>query len=159
MARVVVVGSGIAGLVAALTAQHRHEVLLVTKGTLAESSTRAAQGGIAAVTAPGDSVALHVEDTLTAGAGLAVRSLLLPGSLVRIPLAEIADVEAGLAHARHWGGHGNGTEHGMTSILRGDGAALLVTRTDGSQVIVSVERPDPDRASVAATSDSRIWPP
>jgi L-aspartate oxidase len=74
MARVVVVGSGIAGLVAALTAQRRHEVLLVTKGALAESSTRAAQGGIAAVTAPGDSVALHVEDTLTAGAGLAVRS-------------------------------------------------------------------------------------
>ncbi|MBF4463468.1 MULTISPECIES: L-aspartate oxidase [unclassified Rathayibacter] len=73
MARIVVVGSGIAGLVTALVASRRHEVVLVTKGMLAESSTRAAQGGIAAVTAPSDSVALHVEDTLTAGAGLAVR--------------------------------------------------------------------------------------
>lgn len=71
--RVVVVGSGIAGLVTALVASRRHEVLVVTKGALAESSTRAAQGGIAAVTASADSVALHVEDTLTAGAGLAVR--------------------------------------------------------------------------------------
>ncbi|MDY0911296.1 L-aspartate oxidase [Rathayibacter festucae] len=74
MSRVVVVGSGIAGLVVALLASRRHEVVLVTKGALAESSTRAAQGGIAAVTAAGDSVALHVEDTLTAGAGLCSRS-------------------------------------------------------------------------------------
>lgn len=73
--------------------------------------------------------------------GLAVRSLLLPGSLARIPLAEIAEVEAGLAYAKHWG-QGNAIEQGTTSILRGDGAALLVTRTDGSQVIVSVDRPD-----------------
>ncbi|PPG97771.1 L-aspartate oxidase [Rathayibacter rathayi] len=74
MARVIVVGSGIAGLVTALTACRHHEVLLVTKGALPESSTRAAQGGIAAVTGPGDSVALHMQDTLSAGAGLAVRS-------------------------------------------------------------------------------------
>ena len=74
MARVVVVGSGIAGLVVALLASRRHDVVLVTKGALAESSTRAAQGGIAAVTTDDDSVALHVEDTLTAGAGLCSRS-------------------------------------------------------------------------------------
>ena len=74
MTRTVVVGSGIAGLVVALLASRRHEVVLVTKGALAESSTRAAQGGIAAVTTDDDSVALHVEDTLTAGAGLCSRS-------------------------------------------------------------------------------------
>ncbi|MCM6761029.1 L-aspartate oxidase [Rathayibacter sp. ZW T2_19] len=74
MSRVVVVGSGIAGLVTALLASRRHEVVLVTKGAIEESSTRWAQGGIAAVTAADDSVALHVEDTLTAGAGLCSRS-------------------------------------------------------------------------------------
>ncbi|KQQ22898.1 L-aspartate oxidase [Rathayibacter sp. Leaf299] len=74
MSRVVVVGSGIAGLVTALLASRRHEVVLVTKGAIAESSTRWAQGGIAAVTSAEDSVALHIEDTLTAGAGLCSRS-------------------------------------------------------------------------------------
>ena len=40
MSRVVVVGSGIAGLVTALLASRRHEVVLVTKGAIEESSTR-----------------------------------------------------------------------------------------------------------------------
>ncbi|UAJ78209.1 L-aspartate oxidase [Leifsonia sp. ZF2019] len=72
MARVVVVGSGIAGLVAALDAAHDHEVVLVTKAVLAESNTRYAQGGIAAALFPDDSSAAHAADTLRAGAGLAV---------------------------------------------------------------------------------------
>lgn len=71
--RAVVVGSGIAGLVAALELSRAHEVTLVTKSRLTESNTRYAQGGIAAVTAEGDSVAEHVEDTLRAGAGLCDR--------------------------------------------------------------------------------------
>ncbi|MWV50463.1 L-aspartate oxidase [Rathayibacter sp. VKM Ac-2803] len=74
MSRVVVVGSGIAGLVTALLASRRHEVVLVSKGELAESNTRYAQGGIAVVTSPADSVALHIQDTLAAGAGLCSRS-------------------------------------------------------------------------------------
>lgn len=72
MTTVVVVGSGIAGLTAAL---HAHEagadVTVVTKGALADTNTRWAQGGIAAVTSPGDSVDAHAADTLRAGAGLA----------------------------------------------------------------------------------------
>ena len=74
--RVLVIGSGIAGLTAALDlAERRHvRVTLVTKGALGDSSTAVAQGGLAAVTADGeaagDSVAGHVADTLAAGAGL-----------------------------------------------------------------------------------------
>ena len=68
--RVIVVGSGIAGLVAAYHASRRHEVVLVTKADLAESNTRYAQGGIAAVLFDDDDVAMHVADTLAAGAGL-----------------------------------------------------------------------------------------
>jgi L-aspartate oxidase len=70
MSRVVVVGTGIAGLIAALEASRRHEVILVTKSELSESNTRYAQGGIAAAMFPDDSVASHVADTLAAGAGL-----------------------------------------------------------------------------------------
>lgn len=68
--KVVVVGSGIAGLVAALELSQVHTVTLVTKSRLAESNTRYAQGGIAAVMTAEDSVEEHMADTLRAGAGL-----------------------------------------------------------------------------------------
>lgn len=70
MAHVIVVGSGIAGLVAALRANDRHRVTLVTKRELAAGSTRHAQGGIAAALFPDDSVEAHLDDTIRAGAGL-----------------------------------------------------------------------------------------
>jgi L-aspartate oxidase len=70
MARVIVVGTGIAGLITAYRASKRHDVILVTKSELAESNTKYAQGGIAAALFPDDSVELHVADTMRAGAGL-----------------------------------------------------------------------------------------
>ena len=68
--RVIVVGTGIAGLITAYRASREHDVILVTKDELAESNTKYAQGGIAAALFPDDSVASHVADTLRAGAGL-----------------------------------------------------------------------------------------
>jgi L-aspartate oxidase len=65
-----IVGSGIAGLFFALKAAECGSVVLVTKRERRESNTNYAQGGIAAVMAPGDSFASHVQDTLEAGAGL-----------------------------------------------------------------------------------------
>ena len=70
MKHVIVVGSGIAGLIAALETSRSHHVTLVTKAQLAESNTRYAQGGIAAALFRDDSVEEHVADTLRAGAGL-----------------------------------------------------------------------------------------
>jgi L-aspartate oxidase len=71
--RLVVVGSGIAGLYGALlAADGGADVVLLTKGALADSNTYYAQGGISAVLdepAPGDTVAAHIADTLQAGAG------------------------------------------------------------------------------------------
>ncbi|HBK84553.1 MAG TPA: L-aspartate oxidase, partial [Firmicutes bacterium] len=64
-----VVGSGVAGLFAALKASRRGRVLLLTKNLL-EGNTRYAQGGIAAAIGPEDSWQGHLEDTLIAGAGL-----------------------------------------------------------------------------------------
>jgi L-aspartate oxidase len=69
----IVLGSGIAGLYAALLgAEAGAQVTLLTKGGLEESNSWFAQGGISAVLddpAPGDTVAAHIEDTLKAGAG------------------------------------------------------------------------------------------
>ncbi len=72
-ADVVVVGSGIAGLTAALRARRVGKVLLVTKAYVDHSATRWAQGGIAAALSPLDSPREHLEDTLVAGVGLCDR--------------------------------------------------------------------------------------
>jgi len=83
MARVLVIGSGIAGLVAAIHASERNEVVVVTKDVLGQSNTRYAQGGIAGVMFDDDRVEDHIRDTLLAGAGLcdeeAVRILCTEG--------------------------------------------------------------------------------
>lgn len=80
---VLVVGGGIAGLTAALGAAYRWNVGLLTKGTLDQTTTFLAQGGIAAALSPHDSPELHLRDTLEAGAGLceeeAVRVLVEEG--------------------------------------------------------------------------------
>ena len=70
MAKIVVIGSGVAGLIAAAEASRHHEVILVTKANLAESNTHYAQGGIAAVVSTDDTIAEHVADTMFAGAGM-----------------------------------------------------------------------------------------
>ncbi len=65
-----VIGSGVAGLIAAIRLSEHGRVVLVTKKERADSSTNYAQGGIASVVAPSDSLEEHVQDTLRAGAGL-----------------------------------------------------------------------------------------
>jgi L-aspartate oxidase len=67
---VLIVGSGLAGLSAALHLAPTHRVAVLTKRALNDGSSAWAQGGIAAVLAAGDSFDAHVEDTLIAGAGL-----------------------------------------------------------------------------------------
>jgi L-aspartate oxidase len=83
-ADVCVIGSGIAGLCAALHARAAgRSVVVVTKVNIDDGSTRWAQGGIAAVLDPHDTPAAHLEDTLVAGVGLcdaeAVRVLVTEG--------------------------------------------------------------------------------
>ncbi|HYT39746.1 MAG TPA: FAD-binding protein, partial [Acidimicrobiia bacterium] len=71
MTDVLVLGSGVAGLTAARTAAEAGlSVTILTKGELAASATRYAQGGVAAALSPGDSPELHFSDTLSAGGGL-----------------------------------------------------------------------------------------
>jgi L-aspartate oxidase len=67
---VVIVGSGLAGLTAALQLAPTKRVAIVTKRSMSDGSSGWAQGGIAAVMAEDDSFQSHVDDTLVAGAGL-----------------------------------------------------------------------------------------
>jgi L-aspartate oxidase len=67
---VLIVGSGAAGLAAALAARPVRRVLVVTKDVLSAGSTQWAQGGLAGVLDPEDSIENHVRDTVAAGAGL-----------------------------------------------------------------------------------------
>ncbi|MDR1536115.1 MAG: L-aspartate oxidase [Planctomycetota bacterium] len=81
--RCLVIGSGIAGLSAALAAAARGQVILAAKSDFMESNTAYAQGGVAAALGDDDEVDLHIEDTLKAGGGLcdpaAVRLLAVEG--------------------------------------------------------------------------------
>jgi L-aspartate oxidase len=81
----IIVGSGIAGLSAALRAAEHGSVLVLTKGSIDECNTKYAQGGIAAAIGPDDSPDLHYDDTVGAGAGL------VDVEAARILTAEAAD--------------------------------------------------------------------
>jgi L-aspartate oxidase len=111
---VVVVGSGVAGLMVALTAATVGRVLVITKAKLDAGSTSWAQGGIAAAIDLADTPQQHLDDTLVAGAGLcserAVRVLVEEGpqQLARlISFGANLDLDAAgnLALTRE-GGHG-----------------------------------------------------
>jgi L-aspartate oxidase len=79
----IVIGSGIAGLRAAVELARSGTVTVLTKDRLDESNTEYAQGGVAVALSDDDEIELHIEDTLRAGAGLcdanAVRILIEEG--------------------------------------------------------------------------------
>ncbi|WP_328672952.1 L-aspartate oxidase [Streptomyces sp. NBC_00322] len=113
-ADVVVVGSGVAGLTAALRcAAEGLSTVVVTKARLDDGSTRWAQGGIAAALGEGDTPEQHLDDTLVAGAGLcdeeAVRTLVTegPGAVRRLIAtgAHFDTSDAGEIELTREGGH------------------------------------------------------
>jgi L-aspartate oxidase len=163
---IVVVGSGIAGLSAALTAAPSARVAVVTKGALDDGCSRFAQGGIAAAVGDDDSPELHFEDTMAAGRGLshpdAVRVLVEEGparirQLIEWGVAfdtqdgelllaqEAAHSRARILHAR---GDGTGLEVETALIrrLRASGARVvehadvttILTTSDGTCCGVSI---------------------
>ena len=88
-----VVGSGIAGLVTAITAAGQGaDVMVVSKGTLSSSASYHAQGGIAAACGDDDSPELHAADTINAGRGLCRPSAV--ETLVEEAPARIDDLQA-----------------------------------------------------------------
>lgn len=130
---IVVLGSGAAGLSAALAARPVRDVVLVTKDTLDAGSTNWAQGGLAAVLDPNDSIENHVRDTLEAGAGLcneeAVRELVTEApTAIRYLMQLGASFDAGsiegMALTRE-GGH----SHNRIVHAGGDQSGAEVQRT------------------------------
>ena len=121
---VLILGSGIAGLSAALKFARSAEVTVIAKTEASEGSTRYAQGGIASVWSESDSFDEHVKDTLVAGAGLCRESI------VRICVEEgparVRElIELGVEFTK---AHGNGADfdlhreggHGQRRILHAD---------------------------------------
>ena len=130
---VVVLGSGAAGLSAALAMRPVRDVLLITKDTLDAGSTNWAQGGLAAVLDPNDSIENHVQDTLEAGGGLcdeqAVRTLVTEAPTAIRYLMELGasfdpGLHEGVALTRE-GGH----SHRRIVHAGGDQSGAEVQRT------------------------------
>jgi L-aspartate oxidase len=140
-----VVGTGVAGLTAALRAAELGlRVVAVTKTTVEDGNTRWAQGGVAVVlphhdsSQPGDSVDAHVADTLSAGAGLcdevAVRAILAAGP---------AAIGALRARGAVFDGSGvllNGSGGGLERTREGGHRAFRVIHAGGDATGAEVER-------------------
>jgi L-aspartate oxidase len=145
-ADLVVVGSGVAGLTAALDAAELGlRVVVVTKDAADAGSTRYAQGGVAVVLGdvPGDSVEAHVADTLTAGAGL---------SEVAAVTETLGDGPAAVARLRARGAlFDPGADGRLARTREGGHSAFRVVHAGGDATGAEVER-----ALVAAATDRRL---
>ncbi|HEV3079191.1 MAG TPA: L-aspartate oxidase [Gemmataceae bacterium] len=108
---ILVIGAGIAGLRAALEAPADLQVLVVTKDAIQQSNSSYAQGGIAGVMSPEDRFENHIEDTLTAGAGLCDQNIV--ELVVREAPQQISDLI-------RWGTHFD-EEGGQIALTREGG--------------------------------------
>lgn len=138
---VVVLGSGAAGLAAALAVRPLRSVLLVTKDTLDAGSTAWAQGGLAAVLDPQDTLEAHVRDTLEAGAGLCdestVRELVAEAPdairyLMTLGAAFDSEADGAVSLTREGGHSANRIVH-----ARGDQSGREVQRTLDQRALAS----------------------
>ena len=128
---VLIVGSGLAGLSAALKLAETQRVAVISKGALGEGSSGWAQGGIAAVLNEEDSFAAHVDDTLVAGAGLcdlAATQLVVEHAPETIAWLQQLGVpftqENGHLHLTREGGHG---ARRIVHVTDATGAAVMQT--------------------------------
>src|SRR3972149_2105194 len=133
----IIVGSGIAGLYAALLAREQPagrggSVLVLTKGSVDDCNTRYAQGGIAAPIGPDDSPEKHLADTIAAGAGLvdeqAARVLLgVPFDTLHGEIALGREGAHSFPRILHAGGDSTGAHMELTlaSVARQTGITVL----------------------------------
>ena len=131
---VLVIGGGAAGLSAALQLADYARVTVLCKGDITSGSSHWAQGGVAAVTHPDDSFSAHVEDTLTAGAGLCDEDI-VNFTVERAPAAIAAlaqwgvdfDREANEYHLTREGGH---SKRRVLHVADATGKAITETLTE-----------------------------
>jgi L-aspartate oxidase len=133
---ILIVGGGVTGLMAALRASRSSNVILLTNSSPLESNSAWAQGGIAAALDAADSPTLHIEDTLTAGAGLSDRTA-VEALAWEAPLLMYALAKLGMPFERENGDFVLGLEgsHSHRRILHvGDMTGLALTNTLVHQV-------------------------
>jgi L-aspartate oxidase len=128
---VLVIGSGIAGLTAALHASSGRSVALVTKARLADTNTWYAQGGIAGAVGEADSVELHLADTLVVGQGLCDEDV------VR---AVVAEAPEALAELRSFGMRFDLAEGGEVALAREGGHSLPRVLYSGDSTGAAVQQ-------------------
>jgi L-aspartate oxidase len=177
-----VVGSGVAGLTAALEAARETDVLVVSKGPVFSSNSYFAQGGVAAALAEDDSPELHADDTRRAGRGLCAESAVRV--LVQEAPARIADLvdlgvefDAGLGreggHSRrrvvHAGGADTGRRiaealarqvlaHPRITVAEGERALALWQHGNRCVGVVTDRRAVAARATLLATGGyAALW--
>lgn len=129
----VVVGAGLAGLRAAIEAADHRNVVVVCKGTLEESNTWKAQGGIASVLSEDDTFESHIRDTFKTGGGICdeqivrlvveqgpelIRQLQQWGTAFDLVDGQVdITLEGGHSHARILHGHGDETGRAIAEAL------------------------------------------
>jgi len=177
-----VVGSGVAGLFAALCASSETDVLVLSKGDVLASTSSLAQGGIAAALDPEDSPELHAEDTLAAGRGLSRPSAV--AALTEEAPARIRDLEElgvefdeglglegghGRRRVAHAGGAATGDRvaralaervlaHPRIHVVEGEGMLALRRRGDRCIGVATDRRTIAARATLLATGGaSALW--
>ncbi|MBE1464501.1 L-aspartate oxidase [Kibdelosporangium phytohabitans] len=147
-ADVIVAGTGVAGLTAALEARDLGlRVLVITKAAASAGNTRWAQGGVAVVLPgehdEGDSVAAHIDDTLVAGAGLcaddAVAAILADGADAVTRLRALGAV------------FDPGTDGKLARTREGGHSAFRVVHAGGDATGAEIER-----ALLSAAQDGRV---
>jgi len=170
---VIVIGSGAAGLTAALELAETKRVLVLAKGTLTGGSTAWAQGGIAAVLDAGDTFENHVRDTMVAGAGLNDRKTVefvierAPSSIDRlcdlgVPFNREAVTDGDALHLTREGGHSHrrivhvddATGWAVQSaLLRAAEASPNITMLSGRTAIDFIT----DRHRISYSGAGRVW--
>lgn len=171
-ADVIVVGSGIAGLTAALELRRQvGKVLIVTKGPLSSGNTVWAQGGIAAALDPEDTAEEHLADTLVAGAGLcseqAVRALVTEGpervrKLVERGAHFDTQADGSITLTREGGHHRDRIAHAGGDATGAEISRALVARLEAVRADPSIEVIENamvvDLLTAAPDSDGRPGP-
>ncbi|HLV07986.1 MAG TPA: L-aspartate oxidase [Croceibacterium sp.] len=166
---VLIIGSGAAGLTAALTLATRLRVLVLAKGPLTSGSTHWAQGGIAAVLDAGDTFEKHVHDTMVAGAGLN-RPETVEFVVERAPeaiqrLAELGvpfNTDGAQLHLTREGGHSHRRiVHVADATGRAVQAALLKAAEENPNITLLPERSCIDlitgRHEQRYSGSGRVW--
>jgi L-aspartate oxidase len=168
-----IIGSGIAGLYAAILAEKHGTVAVLTKGSIEDTNTRWAQGGIAAPIGAGDSAEKHLRDTIVAGAGLVdeeaasiltteaadrIRDLVALGVPFDTLHGEIAlTLEAAHSQARilHAGGDSTGAhiELRLSGVARRDNITVL-ENTLATEIVITDGRAAGVRALNTVTNET-----